>query len=241
MGALTYLKGHLSLSQLHCLEPSASEQREQAGPTGHAEPGLPSAVPASGLVPRAPRAPKATTPTACTEVASARDSFQNSKPERDCVDKSGELRELCGHCGNSPGSEGPLSALVCVPTHLHRVDWGSIQCSGLPASLQQLCSRAHSQAHFSRRKGVSSIHRALPHAPGLLIQSCYSSVDRGPDTFSTRSRFYRPPKPPCTQSSESPRLHKATSPGLEETAIIFRLINRNKHRKSNKMKTHRSI
>lgn len=51
----------------------------------------------------------------------------HTKRENNHIEKTGELRELSGNCGNSLESEEPVSTILYVPVHLGRVDGSSVQ------------------------------------------------------------------------------------------------------------------
>lgn len=157
-------------SQLHCVEPFASEQREQAGSTGrnHASPPrhriLPAqAAPRSRLCPGAGSVSARSAPNYCrrayTEVASAGGPLLLQQT-RGCPEKNREPRELSRGCGNSHRSGGPVSTTVYIPFHLQRVGRGSPAL--WPAcKVLQCVVLGHTAKPISSPKGASRINRAL--------------------------------------------------------------------------------
>lgn len=115
----------ITSSQVHCLEPFISEQREQAG-TGHHHMHLASLLGAApawqasarGTISTCPAPtgfPKLPGTKAYTEFTSTQDYFLQNKQERDCIEKAGETWRLFGDCENSLGLEVPVSAIVHCP------------------------------------------------------------------------------------------------------------------------------
>lgn len=120
---------NLRQSQLHCLEPFAPSQREQAGKGQSPHP--------FGLPPRSHSHPLGQCPRhqkclLCSNrlfkmtrhIKPLRTTFTTAN-KRDRIEKTGELWELCRDCGHSLRSEALGSTIISLTLNPHRVGGGS--------------------------------------------------------------------------------------------------------------------
>lgn len=144
----------------------ASQLMKQAGATEHHHmhlASLPRAAPPGRLVPQVLQVParlQTASPRylACRayiEVSSIWDYFQYNEQERDDIEKSGEPPELSRDCGNSLGSEWPVSAII------HVVGTGSIQVIWSACKITAVRSWTHPPSLFCPPKKRKQEQRGI--------------------------------------------------------------------------------
>lgn len=130
-----------------------------------------------------------------------------------------------GSAGTPPGWERPVSIIVYITLHLHRVDGDSTQVLWPICKVTIVHFWTHCPSPFQpEQREQGEVKGALLHACGLPAWKCCSWVGQCPGHFRYPLCSYWPSKTRGhTPPAQSPLLHKAAFPRLKETAILSNL------------------